>query len=192
MGLIPLGILSSAGSQLSGTYELIQSQILGSNAATVTFNSLGDYASTYKHLQIRAMAQNSGGAGGTTYMDDLIRFNGDTGSNYNSHVLYGNGTSALSFYMNEAYGATAAWAFTSTRNGNTSLYSANVVDILDAFSTSKNKTIRRFSGHLGSNFIVTSASGLWRNTASITSITIGASGGFSFTTNSRFSLYGIR
>jgi hypothetical protein len=53
----PLGILSAAGAGggVAGDYELISSEILGTTAASVTFSSLGDYSSTYKHLQIRAV-----------------------------------------------------------------------------------------------------------------------------------------
>jgi hypothetical protein len=84
MSLFPLGILSAAGAGgVGATYELIESQILGSNQSSITFSSLATYASTYKHLQIRAAGKGSGNSFEETNVN--LRFNGDTGSNYSAH-----------------------------------------------------------------------------------------------------------
>ena len=56
----------------------------GSNS-TLTFSSIPQ---TYKHLQIRVMSR---GNAATDQDNLLIRFNGDTGSNYNSHYVFGTG-----------------------------------------------------------------------------------------------------
>jgi hypothetical protein len=187
--LIPLGILAASGG-VASDYELIETQILASATSSITFSSLGTYSSTYKHLQIRMVAQND--SAGTGFVDDGIRFNGDTGSNYNSHVLFGNGSSVGSFDMNSAFGATAIWGTVSTRIGTTSAYAPNIIDILDAYSTTKNKTIRRLSGSTGGSAIIIMGSGLWRSTSSTTSLTLFGRGGDSYTIGSRFSLYGIK
>jgi hypothetical protein len=182
MGLIPLGILSSAGGGF-GTYELIQTQILGSTTASITFSGLATYASTYEHLQIRYTARqtNTGSVGMS------MRLNGDTASNYSYHYLGGTGSSVLaaagvtqtSMIVGSAFGTSAA----------ANAFGAGVIDLTDAFSTSKNKTTRTLEGR--SSEWIALISGNWRNTASITSIQLFPDV-YSFVTGSRFSLYGIR
>ena len=77
-------------------------------------------------------------------------------------------------------------------SGPANAFGAGVYDILDPYSTTKNKTTRLFGGRgfvTGDHKIVL-ASGLWRNTASVTSIDLVAND--NFVTGSRFSLYGIK
>jgi hypothetical protein len=187
--MIPFGILSAAGvSDEAGTYELIETQILGSTTPSITFSSLGTYSSTYKHLQIRAVIRNTSSGGiGTS----LLRINADTGSNYAWHRLggYGSGsaesaagTSQTSMFVGMVpYADQAANAF-----------AASVIDILDSYSTNKNKTVRSLQGIPGgTNAAVELRSGVWLNTASITSISLTAQE-FDYSIGSRFSLYGIR
>jgi len=66
-----------------------------------------------------------------------------------------------------------------------------VLDILDAYSTTKNKTIRSLSGMTGGANNLQLYSGLWNNTAAISSLNI-FPGATNFVAGSRFSLYGIR
>jgi len=186
--LIPFGVLSAAGVSEGGpTYELIESVVLGTATSSVTFSSLATYASTYKHLQIRLAARTDR----TTLAYDFmrLRFNGDTGTNYRSHFLYGNGASVVS----EAGGAgDAILLFRAGANAATNVYGGIVLDVLDAYSSTKNTTIRALGGITGVNNEVALTSGLYNNTASITSVFIGPGGGTNFTAGSRFSLYGIR
>jgi hypothetical protein len=67
----------------TGAYELISTTILGSAQSSVVFD-VSSYTSTYKHLQIRVVTRTDRGAN-----EDIlgIRFNGDTGSNYITHLL---------------------------------------------------------------------------------------------------------
>ena len=186
--LIPLGILAASGGVAGASYELIESTILTTNTSSVTFSSLATYASTYKHLQIRytARATFTSASRGAVEM----RFNGDTGANYDSHALYGDGSSVTSFYnaANQIFIFDVPYINTS---GNE--YAAGVVDILDAYSTTKNTTTRALAGfasiggfnRLGLN------SGLYRNTSAVSSVTLFA-GAHNFYSGSRFSLYGVR
>ena len=184
---IPLGILAVAGAGAGGggAFDLLETTVLTTNTASVTFSSLGSY-SDYKHLQIRAVAQFDDTSGA---LDTRLRFNSDTGTNYNSHHLKGNG-SAVSSY---AYTTSSQiWIDDSTSNKSVAgSYGAFVIDILDFSNTSKFTTTRTLSGVAisGDNNILLQ-SGAWRNTAAVTSITWSAD--INFTSGSRFSLYGIK
>jgi hypothetical protein len=184
MALFPLGILSAAGAGgVAGDYELINTQILGSNQPSITFSSLGTYSSTYKHLQIRATVRTdrAGAADG-----GIIRFNGDTGANYAHHILAGDGSSVNSFANTSQTQMVSLGGVGNTAAANA--FSAAVVDILDAYSTTKNKTLRSLHGVTSINL----SSGVRLNTVSLTSIELGPQLGTNFLTGSRFSLYGIR
>jgi hypothetical protein len=187
--LIPFGVLS-AGAAVGGTYELISSTILGGTAASVTFSNLGDYASTYKHLQIRAAVRTTN-ANNNGYLG--ARINADTGSNYNEHQLYTDLANSIAVSTSGAFttfliGPVAGGS--ATANG----FGSFVADILDFSSTSKNTTVRSLGGYAQSSANeLRLSSGLHRNTAAVTSITIlerAFSG--SLAAGSRFSLYGIR
>jgi len=193
MTLSALGIFSAAGAggaaPFSSDYELITTQILGSSAASVTFSSLGTYSSTYKHLQIRA----SGRADDANFVyQTSMRLNGDTGSNYSSHNLSTEGGASVSSTnrTNQTWMRLLAMA---GGGASSSAFSGIVTDILDAYSTSKNKTIRTLAGHhSASTSNLNLSSGAWRNTASITSISFHVENGQNFVAGSRFSLYGIK
>jgi hypothetical protein len=166
-------------------FELIESVFVASPASSITFNNLNQYATEYKHLQIRATARISGA---TTAATLVHRLNGDTASNYSSHELVGNGSavSSASFLTDRAFFGVAPGG-SSTANA----FGAMVFDLLDPFSVTKNKTSRILGGQTSNNFIyLYSAS--HRSTASITSIQIYDNGGTNFVAGSRFSLYGIR
>lgn len=182
--LIPFGILSA--SAVGSDYELIETQILGSAAASVTFSSLGTYAAIYKHLQIRFVAGNTNA---TADMDNVrLRFNGDSGNNYAHHRLWGNG-STINAYNGVSQSAALAGL---VMRGSTTIFAANIVDIVDAYSSTKNKTIRALTGsHITAQYLIGLNSGLWMNTASVTSIEL-SNFADSFRIGSRFSLYGIK
>jgi hypothetical protein len=171
--LIPFGTLAASGA-VASDYQLIQTEILGSAVASVTFSSLGTYSSTYKHLQLRIALS-------PKFNDWMqLRFNGDNSlANYYNHVLRGTGSvvnsfssGSLDYVMNTGSGASSV-----------------VIDILDPFSTSKNKTIRAFGGNTTAN-VITLSSGAWFSTSSTTSLTI--KNDTNYGVGSRFSLYGIK
>jgi hypothetical protein len=186
--LIPFGILSAAGVSgvVPGDYELISTTILGTATASVTFSSLGDYASTYKHLQIRTVARGNN-ASQNVAMD--LRLNGDTSANYALHLLEGTGSIVYSFAQTstDVIFLTQIPANSFTANG----FGAATTDILDAYSTTKNKTVRTLAGYGGSVNSIQMTSGHRRSTDSTTSIQVFSRSG-SFIAGSRFSLYGIK
>ena len=182
MTLSALGIFSAAGAGggPTQTYELINTQIVsGSSTSTITFN-VSSFASTYRHLQVRLVTKSA-----TTNNNTLLRFNGDTATNYNWHLLAGDGSSVASYN-----GANADFIFAAPLTPTTG-FGASVVDILDAYSTTKNKTVRALGGVSEGIYIhSTLYSGAWRSTSAITSVVLTSSSPFA--ANSRFSIYGIR
>ena len=191
MTLSALGIFSAAGAGgvAAGDYELIESNILTGTQASITFSSLGSYSSTYKHLQLRVTGRST-----TTFGNEndsfYIRFNGDSGNNYSFHQLSGNGSSvSSSAATSQPYAAVLMMA---SNGAGASIFGAGVVDILDSYSTSKNKTIRSFTGvYVNTQRFAMIRSSAWLNTASITSITVGSIDG-SMVAGSRLSLYGVK
>lgn len=173
----------SAGNPLYSDYELI-STTYPTGVSTVTFDVTG-LGSSYKHLQLRSVGRVTTATG---QVGLRMRFNSDTGSNYGTHGLYGNGSSVGSFA-----GVSNTGFFAGLLAGNSiasNAFGAGSADILDAFSSSKNKTVRTAYGN--SNTEVGVQSGFWNNTAAITSITVYLDTTGDFVTGSRLSLYGIK
>jgi hypothetical protein len=70
---------------MANTYTLIESQVLGSSAASVTFSSI---PATYTDLVLKVSVRSNRAAG----FDNIdIRFNGDSASNYSRTIISGNG-----------------------------------------------------------------------------------------------------
>jgi hypothetical protein len=184
--MIPLGILASAGGKAD--FELISTTVLGSNQTSVSFTLTSGQQAAYKHLQLRVLTRST--AAGTE--DNFkLQFNSDTATNYVTHNLYGVGSgSASSNWPGTAQNYTQPGS-TLGASAATNVFDAHIIDILDAFSTNKNKTIRTLAGFrdpsIGRVYL---SSGLWLSTSAISTI--------AFTTNSqlaassRLSLYGVR
>lgn len=184
--MIPLGILAASGAVIVGDFVRLDQQILTSNQAAVTFSNLGQYAGTYRHLQIRMTGRSTRNDTDSIYD---VWFNGDTtASNYRTHQIRGNGSTVTS----SDFGNTARFyaGLVGSTISPSQVYGANVIDILDAFSTTKNKTSRALGGSTGYNYIAL-ASHLWMNTAAINTITLDDLVG-NFVEGSRFSLYGVK
>lgn len=176
-------ILASPFAGVTGDYQSIATTVVDASAdLTITFSSI---PSTYKHLQIRAIALSASNS-----VPVLLRFNSDTGSNYSQHYLAGQGsvtasgagtsTSAVTLtgiYARFLY-PSDAWAF--------------VIDILDYADTNKYKTVRALHGaDSNGSGEINLTSGNWRNTAAVSTITLSmAATGFS--QYSHFALYGIK
>lgn len=186
--LIPLGILAVAGAggaAATPAYDLIATATVSGSSKNIDFTSIPQ---DYKHLQIRFVAKVTT----TTQRNIQFQFNGITTTSYAAHRLIGNGTTVTS---------TASTTIdnievpnTIARSTTAGLVGAGIVDILDYASTSKNTTLRGLFGLHDSTNQVTLASGLFNNTAAISSIRITHNGGTTdyFDTISRFSLYGIK
>ena len=172
---------------LPGDYESIATVTVGSGGnSSIDFTSI---SSAYTHLQIRFLAQCSNSA---TAADNLaFRFNSDTGANYTRHYLDGSGSSATSGANTGVTQVYATCAQTSSTYPNA--FGGGVLDILDYTNINKYTTTRVLSGvdFNGTGGAIQFTSGLWLNTAAITSINIRALSG-NLTQYSKFALYGIR
>jgi len=153
--------------------------------STITFSSI---PSNYKHLQIRFFGRDSIG-------DQIsIRVgNGsvDTGTNYNYHVLGGDGSTAQAAAQINQTVVKVGYGFNGQGSSPTAnCMSAIIVDILDYQNTNKFKTIRSLGGYsTNSSFNeVDFVSGNWRSTSAINTITLGSG---SIVQYSSIALYGI-
>jgi hypothetical protein len=184
--LIPFGILSAAG--IGSDYELIESYILGTSVSEITFSNLANYASVYEHLQIRGTIRTTNAQ---AFGSLSLRLNGDTGSNYIVHELFAATTTSSS----RTSGTTTSMldiAQGTGANNDSNAFGGFVIDLLDVYSTSKNKTARSLTGRsVTTNPRISLFSGLWVNTASVTSLTLLPNGG-NILTGSRLTLYGIK
>jgi hypothetical protein len=183
--MLLLGVVQAqaAGDVSFGSYDLLATEILTGSAASVTFSSLGDYATDYQHLQIRSVTKNTS----NDFSDNFfMQFNGVTTSSYAHHRLFGNGSSVSSFASSSQTSMVAGRFARSTGND----FASGVIDILDPFETTKNTTIRAFYGSFDSAAVVLN-SGLFAQTNAVSSINI-SGGGVNFAIGSRFSLYGLK
>lgn len=161
--------------------------VLGSNQTSVTFD-VSPYAGQYKHLQLRIVARTL--RAGT---DDGLQltFNGTSSSNA-VHFLVGNGSSVYAQGAGNEIMQVAAYSMTAA-NSPANVFGAAVLDILDAFSTNKFKTVRSLSGKTSDTSVVSLQSTSWNNAAALTSIKIDSrNGNNGFAQYSRFSLYGVK
>jgi len=178
-----LGLLGASLDAFS--FELIATTVLPSAQSSVVFD-VSSFASTYKHLQIRAVMTTT-----TNSNAPYLRMNGDTGSKYSWHSLVGNSSFVASQNVVSQPWINVGGAWWGIPTGTAP--SVSIIDILDFSSTTKNKTIRALSGQaIASANSVALFSGAWQNTSAITSLTIPLSGATQFSAGSRFSIYGIR
>ena len=190
-----LGIIASQNyPRITASYESIASTTLGSDTTSVTFDLTG-LSATYKHLQFRYIARNTDGSS-STVANLIAKVNSDTThTNYRTHLLTGNGATVSSSAIQTTDFFVSAGV--SMANGaGANIFGAGVLDVLDAFSTTKNKTFRALTG-ADSNGAgqVRLASSLWINTNALTTITfqdLEVSIGVNLKTGTSIALYGIK
>ncbi len=143
---------------------------------------------TYTSLQIRGIARDTDA--GTGWNFGGITVNNDTGSNYASHFLRGNGSAAAA---SGSASVTTGNGILAIGNGSTAgIFGVAIFDIHDYASTTRYKTIRSFiGGDSNGAGLVYLTSTLWQSTSAITSIQI-REGATAFAAGSTFSLYGIK
>jgi hypothetical protein len=161
---------------MAGTYESITTQTLGSNQTTVSFTSIPQ---TYTDLVIVAEGESTSGG------SILMRFNSDTGSNYNTAYMYGTGSGSGTA---GSTGQTGAGIF--MMRTTTNLKGGGITHLNGYSNTTTYKT--GISRNFGYDPIIWFASGVWLSTAAITRIDFADESGGQFKTGFTFSLYGIK
>jgi hypothetical protein len=158
------------------TYTPMATVTLSSSASSVTFSSI---PATYRDLILVYAASYSTSGDIVT----LMRFNSDSGSNYSSVRMYGNGSTTTSD-TNPA-GTSAIDAGFLNQN-----ISSTIQQIMDYSATDKHKTVLSRHTLTGTGFVLAQAA-RWANTSALTGISLEPQSGRSFASGSTFSLYGV-
>ena len=171
---------------MANTYTLIESQVLGSSAPSVTFSAI---PATYTDLVLRLSVRYDGSL---VYGSTEIKLNSDTASNYSRTTLRGDGSSAVSergssnsilIFPRSITGDTAtANTFSNSETYIPNYTSSNYKSMSNDAVTENNAT-----SALNSFFAT-----LWSDTAAVTSITLAQDTGISFAEYSTATLYGIK
>ena len=187
------GILSSGitGNLSTNSFDSIATVTVGSGGqSSISFSSI---PSTYKHLQIRGITEDTGQNNNNT-ASPYLTINNDSGGNYAIHGLRGNGSTAT------AYGYASQTVITlfggGIGNATSNIFGVFIADILDYATTNKNKTVRTLAGNdsngVGAANYISLSSGVWLSTNAINSLTITSASGGNFAQYSSFALYGIK
>lgn len=152
------------------TYTPIASVTLSSAQSSVTFSGIPQ---TYTDLVL------VGNIDATDYTSVWLQFNGDTASNYSRTILVGDGTSATS--ERTSNGSNMAIGTANTEWG---------VSIFNVMNYSNSTTYKTAIARGNNNSQTRAGVGLWRNTAAVTSLTVGISSA-DFASGTTFNLYGV-
>jgi len=175
-----MGVTTTTNS--ANTYVPIGTYTLATATQNVTFNSISGYTDLY--LVVSNVKHSY--AGTSSVFDTLLIFNGDTGTNYSMTQIVGNGTSASSGNNSNqpALGTNYHMASASAA----AIITANIMNYSN--STTYKTVLIRDAGTVGNG--VTAEVGLWRNTAAITSITVGVAATYTMSAGTTITLYGIK
>ena len=169
-----LGTLSSGVAASTSSYESIASATGTGSSGTITFSSIPQ---TYASLQLRWQALST-----PAYV--LLNVNGAVPSYL--HYLYGSGSAA------GANGAASFGYLSVNEQTDTTNPYVGITDFIDYASTTKNKTIRNFSGKdSNGGGEINLMSYLINSTTAITSISVIAVTQ-NWATTTQVSLYGIK
>lgn len=163
----------------TGTYTLIGSSTLGSAASSVTFSSI---PGTYTDLVLVVASVTNASSTNSVF----LRFNSDSGSNYSSTFLEGNGTAASSNRLSSRTVIDSGYnvGLSTTSVGQVTF---NIMDYANA--TTFKTVISRFAQAVGAAPGTSATVSLWRSTAAITSVEIRCDVNMGIGTT--FKLYGI-
>jgi hypothetical protein len=161
---------------MPNTYTELRQTLVGTATSSVTLDLTG--ISGYTDL---ALVCNAKVTTGTPTI--RLQFNSDTGNNYSATILYGDGSAAGSVRVSNQ--ASINQGLCTTEFGTTQIH------LMNYSNATTNKTTLCDYRNIGPTYGEAGAiTGLWRNTAAITSITIFPASS-TFAVGSTFSLYGI-
>jgi hypothetical protein len=160
------------------TYDEIATSTLTSSAASVTFSSI---PSTYTDLILVTNAISQ-----STQADQIIRFNGDSATNYSATILHGSGSAGASVRITNQSAIFINYYGNMPPSG---FHQNTITQIMGYSNATTFKTVLSRSNNAMNN--LDAIVGTWRSTAAITSITV-ICNGQNYGTGSSFSLYGIK
>jgi len=161
---------------MATTYDKIASTTLGSASLEITFSSI---AATYTDLRVVITYSMASGS------YPLLRFNGDSSTNYSTTILAGDGSSASSIRN------TSSTSIQASYSAPTNQVAFTTFDIF-SYAGSTNKTVLcDFAQDANGSGNTVKVVGLWRNTAAITSITLRGNATVNFNTGTNATIYGI-
>ena len=164
---------------MPATYEKIATTTLGSASATITFSSI---AASWTDIRLVFVVPSTSSA--TNFQ---VQFNSDTGANYSSTYLNGNGTAASSGRNTSATNI----QFTDVTATSTTVPQMYTMDIFSYAGSTNKTTLGTSSQDYNGSGSSASIVGLWRSTSAITSITLKTSGAPTFASGSIATIYGI-
>lgn len=169
-----------------GVMRPLASTLLASSAASITFSGI---AGSWLHLCLMLTARGTNASG---FVGLTVRFNGDTGSNYDAQHFSASNTTATAA---ETFAATGfalsgfpAASAPANRFGSVELWVPGYA------STDREKVVlatnNRFYDDTATNFAVQEGGGWWRSTAAIIEVAFSLSAG-SFAAGTRATLYAL-
>ena len=161
---------------------------LTSNSTSIVFSGIPSF---YTHLQIRGLVRSDRSGNAQDIMK--VQYNLDTGTNYASHNLEGNGSIAT--YDNYSSTASPWAAMIAGATATSGVFSAVIIDVLDYTTTSKAKVLRSLTGvdNNDTNGRLYFSSTLWTTSnAAITTVTLAPVYGSNFVSGTTLALYGIK
>jgi len=163
------------------TYESIATTTTTSASPAITFSSIPQ-TFTDLVLVISVRANSTPTSFGTG-----VRFNSDTGTNYSRTVLYGSGSSAVSFRDTNQ-----TRIFYSSGSTTASQFNLIRVNIMNYTNSSIYKQVATRNDDYSD--VTSVSSSVWRSNSAITSITVTPydDNSTGFATGSSFTLYGIK
>jgi hypothetical protein len=173
-----------------GYGALITETVTAGSQATVTFNSI---AASWRDLRVVVRGR-SNEAALTTFV--ILRFNNDSGANYDYEDIYMLGTTNGTSNITEGLAQTSvAKAFISGSTATANYAGMVEYLIADYKGTTFQKALKYEYATRWSTTTGTVArgvgSGFWRNTAAITRVDVTLGGGNTFVNGSVVSLYGL-
>ena len=166
--------------------DILIDQVLTSSQTSFTFSNLNNYAADgYNSLQVLIIGRTDRA---TTTDYARLRFNGDSGTNYAHHNIYNNTSTPDSQGFSGQSGIDLNRLTTGSLESKR--FGAIDITIMNPFNSSK-KTVVHGHGGVG-GYENNNLSGLWNNTAALTSMTLVPGGGTNFVTDSRFVLIGLK
>ena len=163
------------------TYDKIATTTLGSASASITFSSI---AASWTDLRL---VFNNTGASATGVGTPTMRFNSDTTSNYSVVRLAGQGTTAAATYDSSQTVMNLA-SYTAPQ---TSVPLLITVDVFSYAGSTLKTCFITYSNDYNGGGSIEHATGLYRSTSAITSITITSAGASTWNTGTTATLYGI-